>query len=281
MKKTIVAAAIAAVVSAPAFADVSISGKVLTTINDAGNMSSRNSTIKFSGSEDLGNGMKSGFVFEAKMPFDKEHSVSEGTINHGGKAKYGYVDFGGVTASAGYIYAPGKVLFGKSGTAIGEDSVSDNSKFLLLDTGADGVSFAGNVGGMTLVAAATEGGDGEVSENTHVGVMGNVGGAFVGISQDSFGDTDTLTLAAKFSMGDTTIGAIMQDNDTDQATLVALTHKMGANTFAVSMGDNGSDTEGYSAKITHSLSKATNVFVSHQNVDGQDSQSDIGLRVNF
>ena len=281
MKKTILAAAVAAFVSVPAFADVSISGKVLTTINDAGSMSSKNSTIKFKGSEDLGNGMKAGFVFEGKMPFDKEHSVSEGAINHGGKAKYGYVDFGGVTASAGYLYAPGKVLFGKSGTAIGEDSVSDNSKFLLLDTGADGVSFAGKAGDMTVVVAATEGADGEVSDNTHIGVMGNIGGAFVGISNDSIGDTDTLTLAAKFSMGDTTIGAIMQDNDTDQATLVALTHKMGANTFAVSMGDNGSDTEGYSAKITHSMSKATNLFVSHQNVDGQDSQSDIGLMVKF
>jgi predicted porin len=281
MKKTIVAAAIAAVVSAPAFADVSISGKVLTTIDNIGKMSSQNSTIKFSGSEDLGNGMKAGFVFEGKMPFDKQNSSADGAINHGGKAKYGYVDFGGVTASAGYIYAPGKALFGASGTAIGEDSVSDNTKFVLQDTGADGVSLAGKVGDMTVVVAATEGGDGEVSENSHVGVMGNIGGAFVGVSQDSVGGVDTVSLAAKFSMGDTTIGAFVQDNDTDQSTLVALTHKMGANTFAVSMGDNGSDKEGYSAKITHSLSKATNVFVSHQNVDGSDSQSDIGLQVSF
>jgi predicted porin len=68
MKKTIIASAIAAVVAAPAaFADVTISGNVNMELLDqdasTGWDNSTNTDLVFSGSEDLGNGMKAGFKY--------------------------------------------------------------------------------------------------------------------------------------------------------------------------------------------------------------------------
>jgi len=68
MKKTIIASAIAAVVAAPAaFAEVKISGNVNMELLDqdatTGWDNSTNTDLVFSGSEDLGNGMKAGFKY--------------------------------------------------------------------------------------------------------------------------------------------------------------------------------------------------------------------------
>jgi predicted porin len=68
MKKTIIASAIAAAVAAPAaFADVKISGMVAyeqSTKDDAGVSTDAGNVytdLVFTGSEDLGNGLKAGF----------------------------------------------------------------------------------------------------------------------------------------------------------------------------------------------------------------------------
>ena len=68
MKKTIIASAIAAAVSAPAaFADVSISGMVNPEFSDSnattGYAASVNTDLVFKGSEDLGNGLKASFKY--------------------------------------------------------------------------------------------------------------------------------------------------------------------------------------------------------------------------
>jgi len=68
MKKTIIASAVAAAVSAPAaFADVSISGMVNPEFSDSdattGYAASVNTDLVFKGSEDLGNGLKASFKY--------------------------------------------------------------------------------------------------------------------------------------------------------------------------------------------------------------------------
>jgi hypothetical protein len=92
MKKTIIAAAVAAVVSAPAMADVSISGNVMAEHYDAGNggqITTRNDLV-FKASEDLGNGMKAAI---------KMHQVLDNTDTAGADRTVSLSgDFGTITA---------------------------------------------------------------------------------------------------------------------------------------------------------------------------------------
>jgi hypothetical protein len=92
MKKTIIAAAVAAVVSAPAMADVSISGNVMAEHYDAGNggqITTRNDLV-FKASEDLGNGMKAAI---------KMHQVYDNTGTAGADRTVSLSgDFGTITA---------------------------------------------------------------------------------------------------------------------------------------------------------------------------------------
>jgi predicted porin len=159
MKKTIVAAAIAAVVAAPAaFAEVSISGKVLGEIND-GKFGTNDSTIKLSGKEDMGNGMHASFVYEGKLSFDNE---SGGVLTAGGKQKAAMIGNDTVTVAAGFLYGPTKGLYGFSKTAIGEDVATDNSNLLLEGTeaSADAIAVMFNLGnGWKATVAAAEAAD--------------------------------------------------------------------------------------------------------------------------
>jgi len=159
MKKTIIAAAIAASVAAPAaFAEVSISGKVLGEIND-GKFGTDDSTIKLSGKEDMGNGMSASFVYEGKLSFDNE---SGGVLTAGGKQKAVMIGNDTVTVAAGFLYGPTKSLYGFSKTAIGEDVATDNSNLLLEGTeaSADGIAVMFNLGnGWKATVAAVEAAD--------------------------------------------------------------------------------------------------------------------------
>jgi len=294
MKKTIVAAAIAAVVAAPAaMAEISISGKVLAEVNQDGAFSANDSTLKIAGSEDLGNGLKASFVYEGKLAMDGNTSGNAAWTN-GGKNSYVALGNDTMTVAAGFLYGPTKGLYGFSKTAIGEDVATDNSKFLLEGTeaSANGIAVSANAAGIKLTVAATEGTNGEVGDNMHYAAQGSFGAVNVGVAyQDLASMTDeTLTVAANTTFGDTTVGFIYQDNDTlGNAHIVAVTHKMGANTIAVSMGDTDDSSttgatanDGWGVKLTHALSKNTNVFVAYQDEEAAaDQASTIGLMHKF
>lgn len=120
MQKKLIALAIAAVVTAPAFAqsNVTIYGVAdaymgfgdhgandMAAVNSGGLSGSR---IGFRGAEDLGNGLKAVFTYE--QGFDLDDSVnSDASQGLGGKARQSFVGLGGSfgTVSLGRQYAPG------------------------------------------------------------------------------------------------------------------------------------------------------------------------------
>jgi hypothetical protein len=275
MKKTIIAAAIAASVAAPAaFAEVSISGKVLAEIND-GKFGTDDSTIKLSGKEDMGNGMHASFVYEGKLSFDND---SAGVLSAGGKQKAAMIGNDTVTVAAGFLYGPTKSLYGFSTTAIGEDVATDNSKFLLEGTEAseDGIAVMFNLGngwkatvaavessnsaavaaadinhlaaeavaaaGANPEAAAVDAGTGSNStlgDHKLYGLTGSVGSINVGLAyQDLLGDdNNTTSVAANTKIGDITLGGIYQNREGGaNAYIVSAATSMGANTVKVSYG---------------------------------------------
>jgi predicted porin len=290
MKKTIVAAAIAAVVAAPAaFAEVSISGKVLAEVTD-GKFGTDDSTIKLSGKEDMGNGMHASFVYEGKLSFD---NASGGTLTAGGKQKAVMVGNGDVTVAAGFLYGPTKSLYGFSKTAIGEDVASDNSKFLLNGTeaSADGVAAMANVGPGKLTVAMVEGAtNATLGEHKLMGYTTSLGSVNVGMAYQDFdgADNNTTSVAGNTKLGDVTLGAIYQTRQGgDKAYIVAASTTMGANTIAASYGNTddtdgaGTDSKGWSAKLTHAMSKQTSAFASFQDTDNTDMETTVGIQHNF
>ena len=277
MKKTIIAAAIAASVAAPAaFAEVSISGKVLAEIND-GKFGTNDSTIKLSGKEDMGNGMHASFVYEGKLSFDND---SGGVLTAGGKQKAAMIGNDTITVAAGFLYGPTKSLYGFSKTAIGEDVATDNSKLMLEGSEAseDGIAVMFNLGnGWKATFAATEASNAAASnvptllaaeavaaaddgalaapagaaslvgtaanstlgEHKLFGITGAIGSINVGLAyQDLLGDdNNTTSVAANTKLGDITLGALYQNReDGANAYIVSAATSMGANTVKVSYG---------------------------------------------
>jgi len=109
MKKTIIAASIAAVVAAPAaFADVSISGQINYELysqdsNNSNDMGEDlNSDIVISGSEDLGNGMKASFKLAGSPDGESDGFGDDQIISLSG-------DFGTVTVGRAETFIESKV----------------------------------------------------------------------------------------------------------------------------------------------------------------------------
>jgi len=278
MKKTIVAAAIAAVVAAPAaFAEVSISGKVLGEIND-GKFTTADSTIKLTGAEDMGNGMKASFVYEGKLSFDNE---SGGVLTAGGKQKAVMIGNDTVTVAAGFLYGPTKSLYGFSKTAIGEDVATDNSNLLLegSEASADGIAVMFNLGnGWKATVAAAEAVDTAASAAT-TGPLADeavaaaiaaagVGGANVGGDAIVAADTADETLGEHKlygitgSVGSLNIGLAYQDllGDNNNTTTVAANTKVGDITLGAIYQDREDGANAYIVSAAASMGANTVKF---------------------
>jgi len=292
MKKTIIAAALSAAVAAPAaMADVSIYGLAHLDIEDSV-LNDRASRIGFKGSEDLGNGMKVSWLYETQVNFttgfgDAADKNTQGTADNAftnGRQAHVTVggDFGNV--HAGYMYFPTKGLFGFSKTEINGDGVADNSEFLIAEPKGAGVAYSNSFNGVKVTLGCANGSDTvDMCDTTDMSATGSFGGVNVGIANYSEVDKDdVLTVAANTTVGDLTLGMIYQDNDTDTATIVSAKYAMGANSIAVSYGDDESNDagkeDGTNIVLTHAMSKATSVYLAN---DGLNDQTSIGLVTKF
>jgi len=291
MKKTIIAAALSAAVAAPAaMADVSIYGLAHLDIEDSV-LSDRASRIGFKGSEDLGNGMKVSWLYETQVNFttgfgakDDDAGTKASTAFSNGRQAHVTVggDFGNV--HAGYMYFPTKGLFGFSKTEINGDGVADNSEFLIAEPKGAGVAYSNSFNGVKVTLGCANGSDTvDMCDTTDMSATGSFGGVNVGIANYSEVDKDdVLTVAANTTVGDLTLGMIYQDNDTDTATIVSAKYAMGANSIAVSYGDDESNDagkeNGTNIVLTHAMSKATSVYLAN---DGLNDQTSIGLVTKF
>jgi len=273
MKKTIIAAAVAASVAAPAaFADVTIYGKIHQSLTDAegslniGNvaatadaeaMDSNSSRIGFKGNEDLGNGMSAFFLME----WAADTSDNAGA----GGARDGYVglkgDFG--TLAFGRMAGATKAtLYGVGNHAMADsfDGVDYASAFASkFDRHTNVTAYKNSFNGVN-VTLATDGDDvNDNFANTSVGVDTTIGGAKVAIAQLNSDGTgkDTTIAGVKMSFDALTVGVLYEDAEdlsdaddlfgvnmsltgtqTDAETVgVSATYTMGNNTFGLAHAD--------------------------------------------
>ena len=304
MKKTIIAAAVAASVAAPAaFADVSISGMVNpefidkdgTGASNGWNASSINTDLVFKASEDLGNGMKA----TAKIHYfadTTDQAMNNGSGNTESQATADLSltvsgDFGSVVtgrfepASEGVIDA--FVNVDASHDLDLENSLEgqigrSNNGLAYMSPSMNGLSVGVGVfaGASSVVADDSFSGAQEVFvkySNGPLMVMANQttvdGTGTAAVATVSDVEKTISAVAASYKMGDLELRAMSRTYEANGSTdkdskFFGAKYTMGANTFAVGMLDNdtaATDAEIYS--VSHALSKNTSVYVTMLNAD--------------
>jgi hypothetical protein len=312
MKKTIIAASIAAVVAAPAaFAEVKIGGNVIqefvfdgddTGSTEDGLESAAAVDLVFSVSEDLGNGMSA---------FAKIHQLSDNGAGDQGPADQVVGikgDFGTIVAGRMEDFSEGKVAAMAANDASDTLSIEPNGAY---DTGrAEGglayvsPSFNGltiGVAGYAMAnaaAAATTHGGNDNFDATDVMIEYSNGPLLVRVAQENVNSTlttapdqKTTSFGINYTIADVKLGYYQFDvdngshvatNDTDGYYVGAST-TMGANTFAISYAeesdvDAGSkstgDTKSSMFSINHALSKRTSLTAAYRSIDDPDAGAD-------
>jgi len=296
MKKTIIASAIAAVVSAPAaFADVKVSGLIHMSIADTNTGTATSSVadnvsrIVFSGSEDLGNGMKAAFKIEDRINMN---TGDAGTAD--GRETYGELagDFGSL--KFGRMYGPTKRVFSMAEQA-GDTAIDISTMSGSNEITNDGTVYytSPNMSGLTLTAAFSGDGssDAEVGDNTDISLVYSANGLSVGVasySDDVTGTNDQTAVAVKYTMGDFTVAVSQQETDTTtvtatkQATAASVSMKAGANTIIAQYGEkelqSGVTTDGWGLAVVHSMSKQTAVYAGLRDSDvASDADTAVAL----
>jgi hypothetical protein len=301
MKKTIIAAAIAAAVAAPAaFADVSISGQINveffkseadvdgTSGAAAEDLSTdRNTDLVFKASEDLGNGMKA----FATISIVDDVSSDSGTGNNtnSGSSSTNIVglsgDFGTITLGKQEMWTE------SAAAAMANNDAADyisNEVGTALGASADAtavyVSPSFNGVNVILGARGTTGADD--FDTTEIGVQYAANGLTVRAANIDGGTTDTTIVGASYKMGDFTVGAVNQStNESGKAdeTWYGVSYAMGANTIAISTTDSDSaGNEDTVLSLKHAMGKNTAVYLVHEN-DGT-ANADVtlvGMQVKF
>jgi predicted porin len=289
MKKTIIAAAVAAAVAAPAaFADVSVSGQInqeFYKVEDGDLASDRNADIVFKASEDLGNGMKA-FVTINQM-FDTDDSRNSVTTN--GLAFLGLSgDFG--TISMGLQ----EMLIESHAAAMAANDASDfltNEVDTAIGTAAESTftyispSFSGvSVG---LGAQGDTSGANEDLDDTEFMIQYSNGPLLVRYAHatDHSASQDDRVLGVQYTMGDLTVGVVNQNSDAANGdeTWYGAKYVMGANTLAASVtrSDDGANDDRI-ISASHAMSKNVSVYVAHEADGTANSDTTLaGFKVAF
>jgi len=298
MKKTIVAAAIAAVVSAPAMADVKISGQINQEFkNGAGDLASgMNSDIVLSGSEDLGNGMKASFKIHrfyddvggpSSGGDGDEQRVADQSIGLSG-------DFGAVTVGRFEPFTVSSITSMANIDAsedldleVAPGDARTDGGFRYVSPNMNGLSV-----GVEAFADGTSTGD-DFATSTIFATYSNAG-LTVKAAQETAqngtnADVKVSSLGVSYKMGDLEARVVQtsDDNgasaDTDD-TVYGVIYTMGANQIAVGTVDSDTaNNEDTIISLKHSLSKSTSVYVVFENEGGasETSTSLVGVKHTF
>ena len=284
MKKTIIAASIAAVVAAPAaFADVKISGQLNYELysQDSNNTNTGdlgedlNTDVVISGSEDLGNGMKVSFKLAGSPDGTTEGFGDDQTLTFSG-------DFGSLKVGRAETFIENKVramAANDTSDAFGNEVAGDmgqrsNGMFEYVSPSFSGVKLY--ISGNSYDANTSHNDDFDM---TSVGIeYSNAGLTVRAATADGYdrtsGSANTLTttkskeeaLAISYKMGDFTVAAVTasQKNagsaETDE-TWYGASYAMGSNTISAS---SNSDSNVDTFSVKHSLSKSTSIGLTHQ-----------------
>jgi len=290
MKKTMIAASIAAVVAAPAaFADVTVSGAAQQEFLDidgstVGLQSDSAYDINIKSTEDLGNGMKAMAVISLQSDYD-------GTASNGRNDQYVGIsgDFGTVILGKVESFTEGKVAAQASVDSSeslsiepgsGSDRVSKGGAIAYVSPTINGLHVAAACITDETITAANDGGS--TCDHTDVMVAYSNGPLSVSAGKTSYANTastgtknDQQAIAVKYNMGDLNLVAV--STNTKQAGvdidgyMVGATYAMGANKIGVGFMNQDTsataDEDQYIVDFSHALSKSTSIYVTYHNDD--------------
>jgi len=295
MKKTFIAAAIAALISAPVAADVTVSGTVEQEVIFAdGDSVTRNtdvvsgdSEIVFSGSEDLGNGNSAFFKMSMGVNSEGAGSATASKDMYVGLAG----EFGSVQVGQ---------FFGLIGTA-SDKTVDVYETSLGLDVNNSGrvanaaayttPSFGGIQGTIAMVSNGAAGE--EYADALQYMVSYNTDDLYVAgvLSNDEATDDKVYFLGARASMGDFGLGGGFERQDPTVGAesdlwIVGGDYTFGNNVATIGYQDEDGSGNTWAAELKHSFSKRTSVYGAYQvfEADAVDSDTNTfgaGIRHNF
>ena len=306
MKKTLIAAGIAAIVAAPAaFADVTVSGQVKVTMNNGGAKSDTTSNsaytkmvsdnnLTFKASEDLGNGL-SAFA-QITLDTDTTSSTDQKDAKAGLKGSFGTIVYGRMETLTEGV-ASGKMDDGAS--SHGNDS--DNLESAITSVGREnavayvsptfnGFHFA--VAGVNIADNSDTFSDRELLlayDNGPLSVVGTYADLVAGGAADA--NEEVMTLTGSYKIGDAKITAQWVDRDVDASqanqatnttladatdTMIRLDYTMGNNVLLVGHKNAEASTGDVTiVKLTHKLSKKTSVYAGTRMVDVTGEENDV------
>ena len=302
MKKTIIAAAVAAVVAAPAaMAEVKISGQVgfETWDNDSatGQQSAAYNDFVVTASEDLGNGVKASAKYHVfnDMTADATNNAATANTTVALSGDFGTIMGGRFETQLNAYFEPFADVAGTHAHSI-ELGHGDNSR-------EDGAGFqytSPSFNGLTVVLAAQQADDdasgaASTTDNdiTDMTVKYSNGPLTVAAGQykydDATNDMKVTHIAASYKMGDLTVKLLNNDTENDngtttdtESTVLGVAYAMGQNTIAASVKDSDGGEDGDSLlTLTHNFSKSTKAYISFYNDDDGNDSTLIGLNKKF
>ena len=292
MKKTIIAAAIATVIAAPAMADVSVSGVVEQSFEkvDVDTMDDWNgytdSGLTFKASEDLGNGLTA--FAQISLDTDNQDSAtrtgnSEKDSKVGIKGGFGTVVVGRMEDFTEGVMAATMTLNGTGAIELGGNATRNNGAVAYVSPTVNG--FHAGVAGYT--AAIT--GEDDNFDATDIIVAYSNGPLTVMASQESMSAAtaaaigtgiaeETTSFAVKYGMGDLSAAALFVNRDagaTDSDdVMLRVDYKMGNNKITLAHADDESaDNKIVGLELTHSMSKRTSAYVGMTDADAANTDT--------
>jgi hypothetical protein len=286
MKKTIIAAAVAATVAAPAaFADVSISGQFnqeLYSINGGDLGGDRNADLTFKASEDLGNGMKA--FMTMSIVDDAASSGGTGTTGDTGMASSS-TQIVGISGDFGTLtMGKQEAWIESAAAAMAANDASDRlSNEVATSVGATGEGtieyVSPSMNGVKVVLTAIADAAGDDLDTTSIGVEYANGPLLVRFASADDNGVDTDVIAASYSINGFNLKAANADENGASETWYGVDYTMGANTFAASTNTN---TKVDIFSVKHAMSKNVAVYAAMQN--GATTATDetlVGMQVKF
>jgi predicted porin len=297
MKKSLVLAALAATIAAPAFAQSSVTvyGRLNVTVerskvvgedstNDVNNNGSR---IGFKGVEDLGGGLKAGFILEHR--FDPTTGTQSSSAFWGGAGQsevnlsgnFGMVRLGLFTAES-YFATSDWIDMHNHGTG-------DSADALYVGYGAVGNKVAYRTPTLGTFWAEVSAAEGDTASNgdRYYDLAANyeAGALKLGAGFSKAGDAKQFAVRALYELGAFTFGGYVQRQDQfvgfgkSTSFRLAGMYTMGATEFHLNYGQAGdidntgnSDAKQATVGINQNLSKRTKVYVYYTKVGGPGVQ---------
>jgi hypothetical protein len=272
MKKTIVAAAVAAVFAAPAMADVKISGNVYLEAGEANQVATDyvNTDLFFVSTDDLGNGMTA----TTKIQMVNDGATETNSSGDRGERSLAISgDFGEIKGGLMESYTESAVA------AMAANDPSHNVSNELSDSNVSGYNAghrytSPSFNGVKVIAETFPG------QFSTVGVEYSGNGLTVKYAQEK-GSTNTLdvdTFAVSYKFEGLTATMVNSDDSSGQdQTWYGVSYNMGPMTAAYSVlngnGDSGATDDGDSTlSLAYALSKSTTAYVAMENDDSANTQ---------